>query len=289
MAIVELYKAPNTAPAIENVAEEDWPPVRSRTARAWQDLADGFTRSWMWTTLAMQDMKLRYRGSVLGPFWLTIGTLAMALGMGLVYSHLFRLKANSYLPYLTLGLIVWQFVGSLITEGCATFLTNEGVIRQVPLPFSIHAYRGVCRNLLVLAHNLLVVPLGWIIFKIDVGWHLLAVIPALALLAVNGCWVGILLGMLSARFRDVPPIVANVLQIMFFMTPIFWPLSALGRWAFLASLNPFFAAIDVVRAPLLGVAVNDNSWPVLLVSTVLGGGVTFMLFARFRDRIAYWI
>ena len=73
------------------------------------------------------------------------------------------------------------------------------------------------------------------------------------------------------------------------MTPIFWPVEMLGDWQAIATLNPLFAAIDVVRAPLLGAAPAENSWLVLSLMTVLGCGVTFAMFARFRTRIAYWI
>jgi len=267
----------------------DWPPLPSRAALAWRDLVDGFGKSWMWAALAFQDIKLRYRGSVLGPFWLTISTLVMVAAMGLIYGRLFRVDTANYLPYLALGLIVWQAFSGMITEGCETFLREQSVIQQVPIPFSIHAYRNVCRNFIVLAHNLVIVPIGLILFAIPVNWHTLEIIPGFLLIAINGLWISILLGLISARFRDVPPIVASFLQVVFFVTPIFWPVEMLGDWQAIATLNPLFAAIDVVRAPLLGAATAANSWVVLLIMTVLGCGVTFAVFARFRTRIAYWI
>ena len=267
----------------------EWTPLPSRAALAWRDLVDGFERSWMWSALALQDIKLRYRGSVLGPFWLTISTLVMVAAMGFIYGRLFRIDTANYLPYLALGLIVWGTFSGIITEGCETFLREQSVIQQVPIPFSIHAYRNVCRNFIVLAHNLVIVPIGLVLFAIPVNWHSLEIIPGFLLLAINGFWISILLGLISARFRDVPPIVASFLQVLFFVTPIFWPVEMLGDWQAIATLNPLFAAIDVVRAPLLGVAPAENSWLVLSLMTVLGCGVTFAMFARFRTRIAYWI
>jgi ABC-type polysaccharide/polyol phosphate export permease len=273
----------------EHDSAAQWPPLPSRAALAWRDLADGFGKSWMWTALALQDIKLRYRGSVLGPFWLTISTLVMVVAIGVIYGRLFHVNITTYLPYLALGLIVWQTLSSIITDGCETFLREQSVIQQVPIPFSIHAYRNVCRNLIVLAHNLVIVPIGLVLFAIPVDWHILEIIPGFLLLAINGFWISILLGLISARFRDVPPIVASFLQVLFFVTPIIWPIEMLGNWQAIAALNPLFAAIDVVRAPLLGVATAENSWTALLIMTVLGCGVTFAVFARFRTRIAYWI
>lgn len=261
----------------------------SKAAVAWRDLVDGAAKSWIWTALAVQDIRLRYRGSVLGPFWLTISMLVMAGAMGLIYSRLFAVDAKTYLPYLITGLVVWQFISGIVTEGCDTFLRAQNVIQQIPMPFSIHVYRTVCRNLLVLAHSFVVIPIGLVVLRLGVDWHVVETAAGLALLAVNGVWISILLGMLSARFRDIPPIVANFMQIGFFITPIFWPIDALGDWKPIATLNPLFAAIDLVRAPLLGLQVSETSWIVLLCTTVLGCGITFALFARFRTRIAYWI
>lgn len=265
------------------------PLPSSKSAAAWHDLVGGATKSWIWTALALQDIKLRYRGSMLGPFWLTISMLVMACAMGLIYPRLFAIDTKTYLPYLIIGLVLWQFISGLVTEGCDTFLRAQSVIQQIPMPFSIHVYRTVCRNLLVLAHSFVVIPIGLVLFRLAVDWHVIETAAGLVLLAINGVWISILLGMLSARFRDIPPIVANFMQIGFFITPIFWPIDALGDWKPIAALNPLFAAIDAVRAPLLGVGVSETSWIVLLFTTVLGCGITFALFARFRTRIAYWI
>ena len=268
---------------------EDLPERPGRAALAWRDLADGARKSWMWTALALQDIKLRYRGSLLGPWWLSITTSVMALTISLVYAHLFSMSVGTYLPYVTIGLVVWQLISGLVTEACETFLRAQSIIEQVPLPFSIHAYRGVCRQLMVFAHNCAILPVVLIATRTPVDWRILEAVPAVAVLAVNGLWVSILLGMLSARFRDIPPIIASLLQVGFFLTPVFWPIEALGDWVPMAAFNPIFAAIDVVRGPLLGVPAAANSWIVLLGSTTLGWLITYALFARFRMRIAYWI
>ena len=95
--------------------------------------------------------------------------------------------------------------------------------------------------------------------------------------------------MISARFRDVPPIVASIVQVVFFMTPVMWPLGALGPNAWWAQLNPLFAAIDVLRGPLLGQPSAKYSWAILATMTVLGCVASFAFFARFRSRIAFWV
>jgi ABC-type polysaccharide/polyol phosphate export permease len=267
----------------------EWPPTPSNLARALDDLFVGFRKSWLWMELASRDIGLRYRGSMLGPFWMTISTIIMISSMGFLYAKLFHQDAASYLPYLTVGLVIWNFAAGVVTEGCGTFTSVQGLIQQVPMPYSIHAYRLVYRNILVLAHSFVIIPAVMYIFGISPSWRIFWVVPALLVLAVNGAWCSILFGMVSARFRDVPPIVSSFLTVIFFLTPIMWPPSALGAWQHIGELNPLFAAIDVVRAPILGQAVAPHSWLVLIATTVIGCLVTFAIFVRFRSRIAFWV
>ena len=100
----------------------DLPKHLSRSAAAWDDLVEGASKSWMWSAMAMQDIKMRYRGSLLGPFWLTISMFVMIAAMGLIYPRLFNVEISSYLPFLTVGLVIWNFVSTTIIEGCDTFV-----------------------------------------------------------------------------------------------------------------------------------------------------------------------
>jgi len=283
-----MYLETVSAGGTDRILELPEPP--SRAALALADLAEGVRESWLWTTLAQQDVKLRYRGSILGPFWQTLTTAVMIGGMGLIYAKLFHTELHDYLPMLTVGLIFWMFIAGMITEGCGTFVGVQGIIQQVRLPFSLHAYRLVYRNLLTLAHNFVIVPVVLLIFPHPIVWmRLLELIPGLVLITITGIWVSVLLGMISARFRDVPPIVGSVVQVVFFMTPIMWPIGALGSNAWWAQLNPLFAAVDVLRGPLLGQPTARYSWTILATVTLLGCVAAFAFFARFRSRIAFWV
>jgi ABC-2 type transport system permease protein/lipopolysaccharide transport system permease protein len=266
------------------------PSLRATQVRAAaRDIRDGFRRRWMWQVLAMQDIKLRYRGSVLGPFWVTISTFALVIAIGMIYPRLLNVSARDYIPYLAVGLVVWSFIATTINEGCSSLISANPVIRQIKLPFSIHAFRSVFRNLLTFAHSLAVIPFLLLAFATPLSWRMLLAIPAIVVLAINGCWITLLLGMLSARFRDIPPIVANFVSVAFFITPVFWHAEALVDEQWIAEINPLFAAVDVVRAPLIGQPLSAYSWPVLVMTTIVGCGVTFWVFVRMRSRIPYWV
>jgi len=79
------------------------------------------------------------------------------------------------------------------------------------------------------------------------------------------------------------------LQVVFFLTPIVFPSTALGDKQWLAAINPLYAAIDVMRAPMLGQPTAPHSWTALLLVTVVNITISFLFFTRFRSRIAYWV
>jgi ABC-type polysaccharide/polyol phosphate export permease len=287
IAVPMLETAP---PSLETATAAPLDDVQpSRAARALADLREGLSKSWVWLDLAKRDIRGRYRGSVIGPFWLTLSVTILIAVIGTIYTQLLKHEPSEYLPYIAVGLVLWQFIGGTLNGGCTTFTSAEGIMQQARMPLSVHVFRQTSRQLITLAHTAVIVPVVLLLFQPDVGWGALLAIPGLAVLAFNAFWVNALLGMISARFRDVPQIIASMMQILFFITPVFWFPDMLGTLGMIGRLNPLYASIDVIRAPILGVAVHWTSWPVLLALTTAGAAATFALFARFRSRIVFWV
>lgn len=266
----------------------DLAPRPSPTALAQLDFSEGLRSWWLWNAMAWQDILLRYRGSVLGPFWLTISMAIMIGALGVLYSSLFKMELHDYMPFLCLGILSWSLLSSLVVESCQVFTQSEAIIKQVKLPFSVHIYRMIWRNLIIAGHNAVVYPVVMLIFGVAPTMATLLFLPGLALLIINAVWLALLFGMVCARFRDVPQIVASLVQVVFFITPIIWKPELLGDRQDLAHLNPFYAFVDLLRAPLLGVPPDGLSWLSALLITVVGWLVTMNMFIRFRARIPYW-
>lgn len=263
-------------------------------ARAWADLVQGFRRHELWLHLGWQDIKQRYRRSVLGPFWITIGTATTAVAMGGLYSKLFHLDLAVHLPYVTLGLIIWNLLNAAILEGADVFVANEGLIKQLPTPLSVHVYRLVWRQLILFAHNIVIyVPIA-IIFPKPWSWADLSVLPALVLIMANCVWVSLCFGILATRYRDIGPLLFSVVQLLFLMTPIIWnydTLRAQGatRWMAFIEFNPLFHYLDLMRMPLLGMHQPLRHWAVVLVLTALGWACAALALRQYRARVAYWV
>jgi ABC-2 type transport system permease protein len=269
--------------------------AQSKTmARAWRDLREGFGKRELWLHLGWQDIKQRYRRSVLGPFWITIATGATAVAMGLLYSKLFKLELSEHLPYVTMGLIVWNLINASILEGAEVFIANEGLIKQLPTPLSVHVYRLVWRQMILFAHNIIIFVIIAIIFPKPWHWTDLAVFPALALIMLNCVWVSLCFGILATRYRDIGPLLNSIVQLLFFMTPIIWNEATLqaqgaGQWARIVELNPLLHYLDIVRAPLLGADQELRHWIVVLVLTVVGWTFAALAMKQYRARVPYWV
>ncbi|MBY0336721.1 MAG: ABC transporter permease [Acetobacteraceae bacterium] len=262
-------------------------PRRLSTALA--DIRQG-TASWRlaWE-LARLDLKNRYRGSVLGPFWITLSTLVMLVGLGFLYARLFNLPLTDYLPHLAVSLVVWQVLSTAFVEGCGTMTTNAGIIRQMRLPFSLHVLRAVLRSLIVAAHSLPLLALVFLALWRAPSAEAPQALFGLVLIAVNMASAALFLGMVCARFRDVTQIVASLMQFAFFVTPIIWKPQLLGDQAVWLPLNPFYAILETVRGPLIAGGADAAVWVAAVLYTAGFAALAVAFFARFRGRLAFWV
>lgn len=241
--------------------------------------------------LAYSDIRQRYRRSSLGPFWITISMGVTIACIGVIFGNIFKAPLKDFLPFLTSGLILWGFISSILNEATTVFPSAEGIIRQLPIPLFTHILRMITRNLYILAHNLIVLPLVYLCVQKPINFTSLLAIPGLFLLLVNLAWMALLISIICARFRDLTQIVASILQIFFYITPIIWMPSLLPSRASVMILepNPFFHLLSIVREPLLGVAPSVNNWIFSVVLALFGSFLSIALFNIYRKRISYWL
>jgi ABC-2 type transport system permease protein len=272
------------------------PAVRS-WRRAVDDLVAGWNQRELWGHLGWQDIRQRYRRSVLGPIWITISMAVTAVSLGVLYAGLFHNDLSKQLPYILVGFIVWAFISGCIAEGSDVFIANEGLIKHLPAPLSVHVYRLVWRQILFFAHNLIVYAVMLFIFPQHLSLSSLTAIPAFVLLAANGAWVALLLGIVTTRFRDLAPITQSLVQLLFFLTPIVWiysdllnsPNSSVAARARLVEFNPLLHFMEIIRSPMLGQPQHLRHWVVVGVITVVGWAVTMEALRRYRARVSYWV
>lgn len=260
-----------------------------RLDRAADDLITGFRRWRLAWALARLDIRNRYRGSVLGPFWLTLSTAIMIAGLGLLYSTLFKLPLVDYLPFVAVSLLFWNTINQIVSESCVSLVSSEGIIRQVPLPFTIHALRCVFRNSVSAAHSLPLIILVFAVCGAVPRLDALLVLPGMALVALNAFSASLFLGMICARFRDIAQIVTSSMQFIFFVTPVIWKPELLAEKAVWLPLNPVYVVMETMRGPLLGAGPSGVIWACAVLYTAVAVGAALAFFVRFRHRIAFWV
>ncbi|MBI3432352.1 MAG: ABC transporter permease [Hydrogenophilales bacterium] len=260
-----------------------------RLRDAISDMANSLAAVYFWGFLGWHDIRQRYRRSTLGPMWITASTGVMVAAIGLLYSQILHTDLNQYLPYLAIGLITWGLISTTINESCTVFIGAEAGIKSNSIPLTAHVLRLVWRNVIVFGHNLLIVAVVLALFPSRIGWEIVFVLPAILLVALNGVWMGLFLGVLCTRFRDVAQIVINVMQIAFYVTPVIWHADVLKGHHWAVDLNPFYYLLETMRAPILGGGQLAHVFGMTALMTLAGFSITLLFFARFRSRVAYWL
>jgi ABC-type polysaccharide/polyol phosphate export permease len=253
------------------------------------DLMAGLKAWRLWTMLGWNDIRQRYRRSTLGPFWITLSMAIFIVLLGAIYSRIFKMDIAIFLPYIAMGIITWGFISGTTIESCSAFVDGGGIIKQIRLPYSLYVLRVVWRNIIIIFHTIvLIVPIG-IIFHLKVSWVDLLVLPGLFVVFANQIWVGVVVAVLSTRYRDIVQLISTAIQIAMFATPIMWPVSSVGDARFIADINPLYHLIEIVRSPLLGDAPALMSWFVAIGVCVAGYLIAILLLGRGSLRVVYWL
>lgn len=254
------------------------------------DVASSLKNLRIWFTLGLNDVIGRYRGSILGPFWITLTMAIFALGIGFLYAGLMKVSLERYLPWMTTGMIVWTMISQTVLDSSEAFIAASDVMRQTALPAPIFVWRVVWRNLLIFVHQApVLIILGW---KFGYLWriNLLEAVFGLVLVVLNLSWFAVVSAAVCARFRDLKQILASLIQLVFFLSPVLWipdEMKGLGRK--LMALNPVAHMLDVVRAPLIAEQPSLYSVIYLLAAAAAGWLFTLAFLARTRRRIVHYV
>lgn len=243
----------------------------------------------IWLFLAWNDIKSRYRRTRIGPFWLVIANGLTILGMGLIWSIIFKMSLHDYFPKLTAAMISWIFISYTIIESPITFTQQASIIQNLPYSLYLHPLRTVCRTFITFLHNLFIYLVVMLIFGVPVTVYTLLFIPMLALIVINAFLVSFTLGVAGARFRDLSQVIPTFMNLVVFVTPVMWDKAMLGQYYLLAYLNPLTHFLNVLKEPLLGQMPDPVSIIAVCVMTLINMLITIWVATRFRHRIPFWL
>lgn len=225
--------------------------------------------------LVLSDLRTRWRRSFLGIFWSLLQPLGMTLLLVFVLGHFFKINMKYYAPYIFSGIIVWEFIHFCLISGSSSFIQADNYIKQYPHPLSIYSLRIVLTGLLILI--LCTIPLFiWsIIHKpAHVSKIFIAMFIFYVLLILIAWPLVTLLAYLGARFRDLPPLLTLLLQVLWFISPVYFEINLFRNngLEMLIDSNPIFHILELIRAPLLKgdwASFNDYLFSFILASVFI--------------------
>jgi ABC-type polysaccharide/polyol phosphate export permease len=251
--------------------------------RTLRNLRKGLTWAWL-------DTVCQYRRSKIGPLWETINVLVMTLGIAVVSSAVIGGGVSEQIGYIGLGIIVWSAITAQIGEGSTAFLRNREYILSSNLSVDFYVARMIFRIFITFCHHSVLYFVGVAVGLISLHWTTLLALPGILLLFVNGFWAIALLAFICARFRDVELIIRNLLQLAFFVTPVFWDYhKVLGSRKYIIEYNVLFYFLEIVRAPLLGEVPPLQTYVIVLAVTVVGYALAYLTYRRMRRDLAFFV
>ena len=253
------------------------------------DIHAGWMLRKSWWALSRQAIKISYRRTTLGPIWITLQQVAFVVGISLLYSQLFKVKSADMVPLVAFGIAFWGLLTGFITGAASNLIQQSQSIKSSTLPISFYVFSSVSQQLLTFFHSAVVlIPLAFVFDTTPRLATLITVPLAIVCVVINGFSIGLWLGPLSARYRDISASIPILIQIAMFLSPIFWSPSLLGGRTWIVDYNPIAWMIETFRSPILGGDIRFDLWLQLIIFTCANLALGVTVLHRVRDKISYW-
>lgn len=245
----------------------------------------------IWTRLGLQDVRLKFRRSAIGAAWIFVNLAVLVSAIGFIYAHLLGQEVRQFIPYLTIGMVLWSYLTSSIVDGGNAFVHSEGYIKQISLPIYVYVFRSFVSISVTMLIAMLSFVVVAVIFALPVGAGTLLAVPGLIMVMTTSLLLVAIFAHLNARFRDIAHMASIGMQVLFYVTPVIFPAELLrrqGRLALVVDLNPMFHVLEVVRRPLLtnGPAEAGSYLASAVIILVLTAGAAIVI-AMNQRRIVY--
>lgn len=246
-----------------------------------------------WLALVRNDLRSRYRRSMIGLGWSLLQPIAMTIIFCIVFSTLFKMEIRTFAPYLLSGLIFWGFVAGSTMQGCQCFFVGESYIRQHRAPLAIHALRAVLSAEVHFLMGLVVVlVLVWGTHGLGNLPTLPCLLPAMLLLLVFGWSLAVCMGVINVLFQDTQHLSEVGLQMLFYLTPIIYPADVLRQrnLGWFIDSNPLAAFMELIRAPVLDAHLpSPTAIFVATVATLVATGAAALSLRWAERRIILYL
>jgi ABC-2 type transport system permease protein/lipopolysaccharide transport system permease protein len=243
----------------------------------------------IWPYIAWNDVRSRYRRTILGPFWLVLANAITIVGMGLIWSFIFKMDLKEYFPKLTAAMVCWTFISSTISESGNTFNGQGSIIQNLPVSIYLHPLRLMSRNIITFLHNFIIFIPVCIFYRLVPTVYTLLFIPFFFMVVFNLFLLAFILGVIGARYRDFPQVIISIMSVLIFVTPVMWDIGMLGKHYMLVYLNPLSHFIFILKMSLLGELPPTVSIIFMFSLTIINLVLMLLTAKKYSHRIPYWM
>jgi lipopolysaccharide transport system permease protein len=246
-------------------------------------------RSYIWRT-ALSDVRTRYAGSGLGPFWNILQPLSMILIFTVVFSTIMTrdmVGGVHYTVYLCSALLPWVAFGDCLTRGTQSFVQNAIYLRKLPIPEQVFVAQTAVATAISLSISFSLLVVLSIALGHYPSWHWLVLPLPLALFIGMAFGIGMMLGTINAFIRDVAQTVPILLQIGFWSYPIVYHQAFLPQAVQrVLPYNPVYPFLNSIRSLFIDRTVPDPAvWAQMFLWTALAGALGYLVLRRLRPEL----
>lgn len=245
-----------------------------------------------WAYSGWLDIITRYRRTRFGLFWMLMPPLLYVGGIGYFYAKLLNADVGSFIPHLGLGYLVFRMTSMVITESAVMLNANQAFILDGHARLTDFTFKVIFKALFYFFSAF---PIIAAVLWLAPGFDLLGGVQALAgllLVLANLVWLSTVIGLLGARFPDVHELMGSIFIFAFILTPILWGAerAPVGTaHGILMRANPLFHLIEIVRAPLLGKALDVTTLPYTVAMTLAGVALAYVFYRRYSKFVPVWL
>ena len=239
--------------------------------------------------LALSDLSARYRRTFFGPLWLIVGGMIGIFGLALFWSEVFQEEKSSLVPYIVVGLVLWQFISSFIIDSAKLFLSYSNNMKNIPRTPIFYIMYDFFKNFLNFVHSLVIVILVLIIFPPAGTLDVLALSFGFLSLFVFAVCALTILSFLGAKFKDVHPLLIAITPLIFFITPIIFRPEKVQGWAYVIEHQPIAVLINLIRYPLVGKEVEMSLYLIALIFNSIFAFIATYIYRNYRYEVIKWL
>ncbi|EGS51766.1 ABC-2 type transporter family protein [Vibrio cholerae HC-70A1] len=240
--------------------------------------------------LGVSTLRSRYSRSKFGQTWLSITMFVQILCIGLIWSLIWRMGVDDYLPYVGVGHIIYLFYTQTINESTGIFVADARVYLNDRQPFMLSVGAHIYRNVLILLHNIPTIFL-LVIWSSSANFEFsFMFVISLSLSLFFVLFASYFCAVISTRFRDLIQLIGLLMQLAFFVSPVMWKVSFLPeQYQNYVYINPFASLLELIRNPIIGIDVNPLAFVSLVAWTFIIGMVSYFSYKVLDKKVIFWV